>query len=105
MGVKGRCALRLRDALSRIATGAAGGAPWAIFAATFSHVPGPWFVPIEMKIAGKESEVTVEGRLRTKAEVSPKVVLPQGWVNVSPELTFAHPGRCAETAKVRWQGP
>ncbi len=55
----------------------------------------------------------------TKAEANPKVVLPQGfifqegdqyalkefWVNASPELSFAHPGKCGELAKVRWQGP
>lgn len=118
-----------RDALVKILTGQAGGAPWAILATTFSHVVGPFFVPIVIKIAGKDTEVEVDGRIRfsflpirnpvTKEEATPKVVLPQGfifkdgdqyalkefWVNASPEIQFAHPGKCGELAKVRWQGP
>ena len=118
-----------RDALAKIIMGQAGGAPWAIFATTLSHVLGPYFVKIDVKVAGKNSEASVDGRIRisfqpirnpvTKAESSPKVVLPQGfvfqegeqyalkefWVHEGPELSFAHPGKCAELAKVRWQGP
>jgi hypothetical protein len=55
----------------------------------------------------------------TRAEASPKVVLPQGfvfqegeqytskefWVQEGAEFGFAHPGKCAQLAKVRWQGP
>ena len=118
-----------RNALAKIVSGEAGGAPWAIFATTFSHVVGPHFVKITMKVAGKETEVAVDGKVKisfqpirnpvTKAEANPKVVLPQGfvfqegdqyalnefWVNAGPELSFAHPGKCGELAKVRWQGP
>jgi hypothetical protein len=118
-----------RDALWKILSGEAGGAPWAIFATTFSHVLGPHFLKITMKMAGKDTEVTVDGRIRisfqairnpvTKAEAYPKVVLPQGfvfqegdqyalkefWVSEGHELAFAHPGKCGELAKVRWQGP
>ncbi len=117
-----------REALAKILTGEAG-APWAILASTLSHVLGPHFVKITMKVAGKDSEVSVDGRIKfsfqpirnpvTKAEAYPKVLLPQGfifqegeqyalkefWVNASPELSFAHPGKCGELAKVRWQGP
>jgi len=118
-----------REALAKIVSGEAGGAPWAIFATTFSHVLGPHFVKISMKVAGKDTEVAVDGRVKitfqpirnpvTKAEANPKVVLPQGfvfqegdqyalkefWVSAGPELSFAHPGKCGELAKVRWQGP
>lgn len=118
-----------RDALTKILSGDAGGAPWAIFAMTFSHVVGPKFAKITMRVAGKETEVAVDGALKisfqpirnpvTKAEANPKVVLPQGfifqegeqyslkefWVNASPELQFAHPGKCGELAKIKWQGP
>ncbi len=118
-----------RDALVRIVSGEAGGAPFAILATTFSHVQGPEFVEIDMRVAGKDTVVTVNGRVKisfqpirnpvTKAEAYPKVVLPQGfvfqegeqyalkefWVSDGPELSFAHPGKCAELAKVRWQGP
>ena len=55
----------------------------------------------------------------TKAEARLKVVLAQGfvakeldqfslkefWVRASPELQFAHPGKCGELAKIQWQGP
>lgn len=118
-----------REALAKIVTGEAGGPPWGVLATTWSHVIGPSFARIDMKVAGKETEAAVDGKLRlsfqpirnpvTKAEATPKVVLPQGfifqegdqyalkefWVNVGPELQFAHPGKCAELAKVRWQGP
>ena len=84
---------------------------------------------ITMKMAGKDTEVAVDGKVKisfqpirnpvTRAEANPKVVLPQGfvfqegdqyalkefWVNAGPELSFAHPGKCGELAKVRWQGP
>lgn len=118
-----------REGLVKILSGEAGGPPLAILATTFSHVLGPYFVKIAMRVAGKDTEVAVDGRIRisfqpirnpvTKAEAYPRVVLPQGfifqegeqyalkefWVQESPELTFAHPGKCGELAKVRWQGP
>ncbi|MGH2376819.1 MAG: DUF1326 domain-containing protein [bacterium] len=118
-----------REALLKIVSGEAGGPPFAILATTYSHVLEPRFVKITLMVAGKDTEVAVDGRFRisfqpirnpvTKAEAYPKVVLPQGfifqegeqyalkefWVNDSPELSFAHPGKCAELAKVRWQGP
>jgi hypothetical protein len=118
-----------RDALAKIVSGEAGGAPWAIFATTWAKVLGPYFEDVEVKVAGKDSAVSVGERLRfvfqpirnpvTKVEALPKVVLPQGfvakeldqytlkefWVHASPELQFAHPGRCGELAKIRWEGP
>jgi hypothetical protein len=118
-----------RDALLKIISGEAGGPPFAILAGTFSHVLGPYFVKITMKVAGKDTEVAVDGRIKfsfqpirnpvTKAEAYPKAVVPQGfifqeadqyalkefWVSEGPTLSFAHPGKCAELAKVRWQGP
>ncbi len=118
-----------RDAMTKILTGQAGGPPWAVFATTFSHVLGPSFVKITLRVAGKATEVEVDGKCRisfqpirnpvTKAEATPRVVLPQGfifqegeqyalkefWVNAGPELVFAHPGKCGELARVHWQGP
>jgi hypothetical protein len=118
-----------REALVKILSGEAGGMPWAIFAATWSHVLEPRYVKIAMTVAGKDTEFAIADRMKasfqpirnpvTKAEVSPKVVLPQGfvfqdgdqyalkefWVSDGPELNFAHPGKCAELAKVRWEGP
>lgn len=118
-----------RDALSKIVSGEAGGNPWAIFATTWAHVLGPYFANVEVKAAGKESGLSVDDRLKavfqpirnpvTKVETSSKVVLPQGfvaneldqytlkefWVHASPELQFAHPGKCGELAKIHWKGP
>ena len=118
-----------REALDQIFSGAAGGAPWAVFAATWSHVLPTRTVPIEVRLAGKDSSVMIVEHAAfsmqpirnqvTKAESYPKVVLPQGfvfkegdiyalkeyWVDDTPELRFAHPGRCATVAAVHWQGP
>ncbi len=118
-----------REALGKIITGQAGGLPWSIFASTWGHVLGPHPARVEIKLAGKDSEISVDDQLKavfapirnpvTKAEAQPKVVLAQGfvakeldqyslkefWVRASPELQFAHPGKCGELAKVRWQGP
>lgn len=118
-----------RDALVSIISGQAGGLPWSILSGTWSHVLPPRFTAIAMKIAGQDSAVQVGEYLKfsfqpirnplTKVEAFPKVVLPQGfifkegdqfalrefWVNDTPELNFSHPGRCAELAKINWQGP
>ena len=115
-----------REGLAQIVSGAAGGAPFAIFGSTFSSVSGPHFVPIRATVSGQTSEVEVEERFHfrfqpirnpvTKAEVFPRVQLPQGlafkegdqyaleqyWVSDGPELNFAHPGKCAEHARVQW---
>jgi hypothetical protein len=117
---------RQRAALADIVSGRAGGAPFAIFAATFDKVLGPHFVPIHAKVAGQHSEVGADGRFRfvfepirnpvTQADSFPRVVLPQGfifkeghqyalkeyWVREAAGLTFTHPGKCAEYAKVSW---
>jgi hypothetical protein len=117
-----------RDAITQILSGQVGG-PFGVLAGTLSHVIGPQFAGINLQVAGKDSVVEIAGRIKlsfqpirnpvTKIEASPKVVLPQGfifkegeqytskefWVNASPELTFAHPGKCAQLAKIQWQGP
>ena len=118
-----------RNALVMIMSGQAGGLPWSILSSTFSHFLPIRYAPVKMNIAGSDSSVEVGEYLKisfqpirnpvTKAEAYPKVVLPQGfifkegdqfalkeyWVNDTPELHFAHPGKCAELAKVEWQGP
>ncbi len=96
---------------------------------SWARVLGPYSVNVEIKVAGKDTTLSVEEQPRiafqpirnpvTKAEAHPKVVLPQGfvvqeldqytlkefWVHASPELQFAHPGKCGELAKIRCQGP
>jgi hypothetical protein len=118
-----------REALLNIVSGQAGGRPFEIFAATFAKVLEPRFVKIDLKVAGKDTEVNVDGFVKirfepirnpvTKAESFPKVFLPQGfifqegeqysleefWVKDGSELDFAYPGKCAELAKVQWEGP
>lgn len=46
-----------RDALLKIMSGQAGGAPFAILAATFSKILDPVFVPIAVNVAGENSTV------------------------------------------------
>ena len=118
-----------RDALTSIIWGQAGGMPFSILAGTWSRIIGPQFAKVNINVAGQASSVEVEGKMKfnfksiknpvTKAEVFPKVVLPQGfifkegdqyqldefWVSEGHELQFAHPGKCAEYAKINWQGP
>lgn len=118
-----------REALVKIVSGEAGGMPFGILAGTFSRMLEPRFVKIDVEVAGKDTSAAVDGRIKmsfqpirnpvTKAEAYPRVVLPQGfifkegeqyslkefWVSDGPELNFAHPGKCAELAKVQWEGP
>jgi hypothetical protein len=118
-----------RDALASIVQGRSGGLPWSIFASTIGRWVGPLTATVDLEVAGEDTRVTVDGTLAaafrpiqnpvTRAKVYPKVVLPEGfafkeghqfttsefWVAVSPELTFAHPGRVAELAVVDWKGP
>jgi hypothetical protein len=118
-----------REALLQIVSGQAGGLPFSILSTTLGRVLEPRFVKIDLKLAGQDTQVAIDGRVRihfqpirnpaTKAEAFPKVVLPQGfifkegeqyslkefWVDDGPELRFAHPGKCAQLAKVNWEGP
>ena len=115
-----------RDALIRIISGEAGGPPFEILANTFSEVVGPKFVPIEVKVAGKNTEVTVGPYIRmafesirnpvSGAEVEAKVVLPKGMIfqegnqyslkefrlKDGPRMDMNLDGKCGEHAKVRW---
>ena len=115
-----------RNALINIVSGAAGGAPFEILAGTFSKIIDPKFVPIEVKIAGKDTEVTVGEHVRIAFEAirnpvsgdesASKVVLPQGfifkegdqyslkeyWAKDEQNIDMSHPGKCAELAKVSW---
>lgn len=114
-----------RDALTKIFTGAAGGAPWAVLASTY-EIDGPHFVPITATIAGKDTRIDIGQRIGirfqpirnpvTGVEAFPRVVLPQGMIYSEGEqysleelrvdaglgLKFAHVNRCASLAKVRW---
>jgi hypothetical protein len=119
-------ALEQRDALLKIVSGEAGGPPFEILAGTFTKSIGPKFVPIDVKVAGKDTEVTVGDYVLMKfesirhpksgAETDSKVVLPKGfifkeadqyslkefWVKDGPEFEISLSGTCAELAKVQW---
>ena len=114
-----------REALTKIMTGEAGGAPWAILANTY-EIDGPHFVPIEARIDGKDTSVNIADQVRirfqpirnpvTGAEAFPQVRLPQGMifkegdqyslqefhVAAGTGVEFSHAERCASLAKVHW---
>lgn len=118
-----------QQGIADIVLGRAGGNPWTIFSSTWSRVLGPFSARIDAKIADGDTQLAVDGVLKasfapirnpvTKAEVFPKVVLPQGiafkegdqyttsefWVKAAPDLTYAHNGQVAELARVSWSGP
>ncbi|MHC4489160.1 MAG: DUF1326 domain-containing protein [Planctomycetota bacterium] len=115
-----------RDALIKIISGEAGGPPFEILANTFTEIIGPKFVPIEVKVDGKNTEVTVSNHLRmafesirnpvSGVEVESKVVLPKGMIfnegdqyslkefrlKDGPNLDMTLDGKCGEHAKVQW---
>lgn len=114
-----------RSALAKIMKGEAGGAPWAVLAGTY-EIDGPHFVPIKVRIDGGNSSVDIADHVRirfqpirnpvTGAELSPKVVVPEGMiykegdqfsleefqVTAGAGLEFSHTDRCASLAKVHW---
>ena len=116
-----------RDALIKIISGEAGGLPFEILANTFTEIIGPKFVPIEVKVAGKNTEVTVGNHIRmafasirnpvSGVETDSKVVLPKGmifkeadqyslkefWLKDGSHFDMTLDGKCAaEHAKVQW---
>lgn len=115
-----------RDALSKIISGEAGGPPFAILSNTWAEIIGPKFVPMEVKVAGKDTEVTVGNHIRmafesirhpvSGAAVDSKVVLPKGmifkegdqyslkefWLKDGPNFDMSLDGQCGELAKVQW---
>ncbi len=117
---------RQRDAIQTLLSGRAG-APWAIIARTISRVHGPEYVAYEVRVADYASAVRAGNRVTlemepvrnpvTKAEVHPRVILPEGFVykegllgaskafSVSGDVAFDHTGRYAACAPFEYQGP
>lgn len=87
-----------REALTKIFTGEAGGAPWAVLASTY-EIDGPHFLPIEARIEGKDTRIDIADQVRirfqpirnpvTGAEAFPRVVLPQGMIYKEWRAVFA----------------
>lgn len=117
-----------RQALLRIMSGDEGGVLGMIMKNTLDSIDGPHYVPIDATLAGKDTVISIEGRVQlefdsiknpvTGAESFPRVVLPQGlWSNELEQFTtksfqadeadlqMAHPGKVAQIAEVHWQGP
>jgi hypothetical protein len=62
------------------------------------------FLPIcnPVSKAGAPSKVVLaQGLLTDEAD---QYTLKEFWVRAGPEIQYAHPGRCGELAKIRWQG-
>ncbi|MFP5356482.1 MAG: DUF1326 domain-containing protein [Gemmatimonadota bacterium] len=118
-----------RDALyALLQAGVPAGFPLGLYLGTLSHVIGPRTVNVDFHLAGKDTTISVGEHARcrlqpirnpvTKAEVAPKVVLPQGlmvkeadqftttefWVDDGPELQYTHLGKAAQIGPIAWQG-
>ncbi len=115
-----------RDGLVSILSGHAGGMPWEALAGTVSELRGPFFVPIEMSVAGIRSSFRVPGFLELEQtpirdavsgqEKEVQIVYPKGgfmWdtgnicttaamkVAVG-DIRFAHPKGYACYARAKW---
>lgn len=114
-----------REALRKIGAGEAGG-PFAVFLNTYSLAPAR-YSPFAVTIDGPRSRATIGGSVElevesirnpvTGAELSPKVVLPEGMVytdstrysskrfRVSDALSYEYSGTDAAVAPFKWSGP
>ncbi len=114
-----------RQALLQIMSGQAGGLPFEILAATLSRLLDPLFVPIDFKVAGPRSSVTVGSVAKAVLEpiqspvmgnpVEGKIVLEKGFVFkealvtsldvftvMDREIRMAYPGQNGHYAVVEY---
>ena len=66
--IDGRANLEQRDALVMIMSGQAGGLPFELIATTFSTLLEPRFVPIDYKVAGKDSSIKIGNYMKVILE-------------------------------------
>lgn len=114
-----------REALRKIGAGEAGG-PYAIFINTYRLAPAQ-FAPFEITVDGPRSRVKIGGAAELEmesirnpvsgAELSPKVVLPEGMLykdstrystrkfRVGEGLSYEHSRTDAAVAPIEWRGP
>lgn len=117
---------RQREAIETLVSGAAGG-PWRIFRNTISTLHGPQFVPFDVDLSGAHTRVRAGDVLElemepirnpvTKAEVFPRVVLPQGLVykestrtssrmfRIEGPIQYEYAGRDAAFSPFEYTGP
>ena len=115
-----------REAILALLAGKAGG-PWKILATTIAKASEPQFVPYEVKFDGHRSRVRAGKNVIvemepvknpvTKAEVHPRVLLPEGMVfkdgmlgasstfRVAGPVNFEHSGKYAAAAEFEYSGP
>jgi hypothetical protein len=115
-----------REALGILLSGKAGG-PWGILANTITKRHDPQFVPFELKLDGVRSVLRAGNILElemepirnpvTKAEVYPKVVLPQGFIwkdgdmasskkfSVQGGIKYEYPGKYAAISPFEYTVP
>jgi hypothetical protein len=114
--------------LTLVRGGVPAGFNMGLYLGTCSHVLEPRVVDIRTEGEGKDLQVTIGNLARfrfqpirnpvSKAEVWPRVVLPQGlmtkefqsftttefWVSDGPELQFNHLGKAAQVGPIEWKG-
>lgn len=115
-----------RDAIHHLVSGQAGG-PWKIIRTTIGTLSGPEYATYIISIDGYTSSVKAEPYITlqmqpvrnpvTKAEVHPRVALPEGFVfkegqlgasetfRIAGAVSFDHSGRYAALAPFEYQGP
>lgn len=117
---------RQRTALSTLVAGKAGG-PWQIISTTIAKVSGTEYAPFEVSVNSYSSSVKA-GRFvtlqmepvknaKTKADVHPRAILPEGFIfkegelgasstfRVAGPVSFDHSGRYAAVGAFDYQGP
>ncbi len=121
-----RATAEQREALLRIVTGQAGGMPFEIFAATIARRLDPLFLPVDFKVDGPRSSVTIGSVAKAVLEpikspvmgnpVGGRIVLDQGLVFkealvtslevfavMDREIRMAYPGRNGHYAVVEYR--
>ena len=117
---------RQRQALETLVSGEAGG-PWKIINTTIGKMSAPEYAPFEVILNDYTSSVKAGRYITlqmqpvrnpvTKAEVHPRVVLPEGFVfkegqvgasstfRIAGPVSFDHSGRYAAVGPFDYQGP
>jgi hypothetical protein len=115
-----------RAAILTLLGGGVGG-PWSILRNTLARVHGPHFVPYAVELRGLQSMVRAGDKLQleltamrnpvTRAEVHPRIQLPEGFVwkdgavavsrlfAVHDGIRYEHPGKYAAIADFEYTGP
>lgn len=115
------------DAIAGILSGTNGGMPWEALAGTVGRLDGPFVTPIDMKVDGRASRVSIPGSLEVQwtpltdsvsgDEKEVHIVYPKGGLlwndgNICTtqtmrvahgDLRFEHPGHYSAIAVTEWK--